>query len=51
MRLRRTGQDLLAEESNSSFDIRNKIAGNFVYELPFGLGSPVCNDRHSLASS
>jgi hypothetical protein len=29
-------QNLLAEESNSSFDIRNKVAGNFVYELPFG---------------
>ena len=29
-------QNLLAEESNSSFDIRNKVSGNFVYELPFG---------------
>lgn len=29
-------QDLLAEESNSSFDIRNQVSGNFVYELPFG---------------
>jgi trimeric autotransporter adhesin len=29
-------QNLLAEESNSSFDIRNKLNGNFVYELPFG---------------
>ncbi len=29
-------QDLQAEESNSSFDIRNKVSGNFVYELPFG---------------
>ncbi len=29
-------QDLLAEESNSSFDIRHKVSGNFVYELPFG---------------
>jgi hypothetical protein len=29
-------QDLLAEESNSSFDIRHKLAGNFLYELPFG---------------
>ena len=29
-------QDLLAEESNSSFDVRNKLAGNFLYELPFG---------------
>ncbi|HTZ58735.1 MAG TPA: TonB-dependent receptor [Acidobacteriaceae bacterium] len=29
-------QDLLAEESNSSFDIRNQVKGNFLYELPFG---------------
>ena len=29
-------QDLRAEESNSSFDIRNKVSGNFLYELPFG---------------
>jgi hypothetical protein len=29
-------QDLLAEESNSSFDVRHKLAGIFLYELPFG---------------
>lgn len=29
-------QDILAEESNSSFDIRHKVNGNWVYELPFG---------------
>ena len=29
-------QNLLAEESNSSFDIRQKLTGNFLYELPFG---------------
>ena len=29
-------QNLLAEESNSSFDIRNKVSGSFIYELPFG---------------
>lgn len=29
-------QDILAEESNSSFDIRQQIKGDFVYELPFG---------------
>ncbi len=28
--------NLLAEESNSSFDIRHQLSGNFVYELPFG---------------
>jgi hypothetical protein len=29
-------QNLLAEESNSSFDIRHKVNGYFLYELPFG---------------
>ncbi|HYK37272.1 MAG TPA: carboxypeptidase regulatory-like domain-containing protein, partial [Alloacidobacterium sp.] len=29
-------QDVLAEESNSSFDIRHNLKGDFVYELPFG---------------
>jgi hypothetical protein len=29
-------QNLLAEESNSSFDIRHQLKGDFVYELPFG---------------
>jgi trimeric autotransporter adhesin len=29
-------QNILAEESNSSFDIRQQIKGDFVYELPFG---------------
>ncbi|HEX4067837.1 MAG TPA: TonB-dependent receptor [Acidobacteriaceae bacterium] len=29
-------QDILAEESNSSDDIRHRVQGNFVYELPFG---------------
>ncbi len=29
-------QDLLAEESNSSFDIRHQVVGTFLYELPFG---------------
>ncbi|HEX5235802.1 MAG TPA: TonB-dependent receptor [Silvibacterium sp.] len=29
-------QNLLAEESNSSFDVRHKLRGDFVYELPFG---------------
>ncbi|MFZ0662942.1 MAG: TonB-dependent receptor [Acidobacteriaceae bacterium] len=29
-------QNLLAEESNSSFDVRHKVNGYFVYELPFG---------------
>ncbi|HTW48655.1 MAG TPA: carboxypeptidase-like regulatory domain-containing protein [Acidobacteriaceae bacterium] len=29
-------QNILAEESNSSFDVRHKVNGNWVYELPFG---------------
>ena len=29
-------QNLLAEESNSSFDIRHQFNGTFLYELPFG---------------
>jgi trimeric autotransporter adhesin len=37
-------QDLLAEESNSSFDVRHKVNGDFVYELPFG------PDEHYLTS-
>lgn len=37
-------QNLLAEESNSSFDVRNQVNGQFVYELPFG------PDAHYLTS-
>ncbi|MGH9585835.1 MAG: TonB-dependent receptor [Acidobacteriaceae bacterium] len=37
-------QNLLAEESNSSFDVRHKLRGDFVYELPFG------PDAHFLTS-
>jgi hypothetical protein len=29
-------QNLAAEESNSSFDVRHKLVGNFILELPFG---------------
>lgn len=29
-------QDIRAEESNSPFDVRHKVNGSFVYELPFG---------------
>src|ERR1700727_3315980 len=28
--------DLNAEEGNSSFDVRHKLTGNWVFELPFG---------------
>ena len=29
-------QDLGAEEGNSSFDMRHKVSGTYLYELPFG---------------
>jgi len=29
-------QDIPAEEGNSSFDIRHKVSGTYLYELPFG---------------
>ena len=37
-------QNILAEESNSSFDIRHNLKGDFVYELPLG------PDAHLLTS-
>lgn len=37
-------QNILAEESNSSFDIRHNLKGDFVYELPLG------PDAHYLTS-
>ena len=40
-------QDLLAEESNSSFDIRHQVTGNFLYELPFGPDDAL--DEHRMA--
>jgi hypothetical protein len=29
-------QNLLAEEGNSSFDLRHQVSGDYLYELPFG---------------
>jgi hypothetical protein len=29
-------QDLGAEEGSSSFDVRHRVSGNYLYELPFG---------------
>ena len=29
-------QDILAEEGNSTFDVRHKVSGNYLFELPFG---------------
>lgn len=37
-------KNLLAEESNSSFDVRHNLKGDFVYEFPFG------PDAHFLTS-
>ncbi len=33
-------QDLAAEEGNSSFDVRHKVSGTYLYELPFGKDKP-----------
>jgi trimeric autotransporter adhesin len=38
-------QDILAEESNSSFDIRHMATGSFLYELPFGPGKTYLNSK------
>src|SRR5262249_10573938 len=35
--------NLLAEESNSSFDIRHQVSGSFLYQLPFGSKQPFLN--------
>ncbi len=35
--------DILAEESNSSFDIRHQVTGSFLYQLPFGAGKTLLN--------
>jgi hypothetical protein len=37
-------QDLKAEEGNSSFDVRHKVSGTYLYELPFG------KDKHWVTS-
>jgi hypothetical protein len=29
-------QNIAADEGNSAFDVRHKVSGNYVYELPFG---------------
>jgi hypothetical protein len=47
-------QNILAEESNSSFDIRHNIKGDFVYELPFGPDTHILTNgswlSHALAN-
>jgi trimeric autotransporter adhesin len=42
-------QDLGAEESNSSFDVRHKVSGNFVIEPPFGPNRAFLNKGGVLA--
>jgi hypothetical protein len=37
-------QELQAEEGNSSFDVRHKVSGTYLYELPFG------KDKHWFTS-
>ena len=34
--MRRTGRTLTAEDGNSGQDVRHKVTGTYVYELPFG---------------
>ncbi len=36
-------RDLLAEEGNSSFDVRHQVSGNWLYELPFGAKAKYLN--------
>jgi hypothetical protein len=43
--------DLRAEESNSSFDIRQTLTGNFVYELPFGPNRAFLNQGGRVAKT
>ena len=39
--------NLLAEKSNSSFDIRHQVTGCFLYQLPFGTKQPLFNKGDS----
>lgn len=38
------GRDLSAWEGPSDFDIRHRVVGNFIVELPFGPGKPFLQD-------
>jgi trimeric autotransporter adhesin len=44
-------QNLLAEESNSSFDIRHELTASFLYQLPLGRGTPHWNGSRWLAAA
>ena len=39
-------QDILAEESNSSFDIRHQATGSILYQLPFGPNERYLNQNN-----
>jgi trimeric autotransporter adhesin len=41
--------DLEAEESNSSFDIRHQVTGSFLYQLPFGPGRAHLHENNWIA--
>ena len=42
-------QNLRAEEGNSSFDVRQKIAGTWLFELPFGPNTLFLNSNNLLS--
>ena len=42
--------DLLAERSNSSFDVRHKLTGNWLYELPVGPNRRFLNKGGKMAA-
>ncbi len=42
-------QNLLAEEGNSSFDIRHRVSGNYLFELPFGPDKYFLNSGSALS--
>lgn len=42
-------QNLLAEEGNSSFDIRHRVSGNYLFELPFGPDKYLLNSGSTLS--
>ncbi len=42
-------QNLLAEEGNSSFDVRHQVNGNYLFELPFGPDKYFLNSGNMLS--
>jgi trimeric autotransporter adhesin len=43
--------DLAAEESNSSFDLRHQVNGSFLYQLPFGPGKKYLHEKNWVAGA